>query len=207
MLMLLFTPPQATVMNGLEGHTFLIKEHVGMLKAANNYDIYNPQSNNIILQCREPNLGLFTKILRFTDYKHFTPFDFSIFSEAGEVLLKITKGWTFLGAKVDVLDAQGQRIGHLNRKILTLKPRMEIFDKEGHSIGSLVGTFIGWNFTFTHNGSEKAIVTKKWAGLGKEMFTSADNYVVSIKEEVADNDPIRGLIFASILCIDMLFKE
>ena len=53
-------------MQELNGSTFFVKEHVGMFKAANNYDILDPQSNETILQCREPNLPLFTKLLRFS---------------------------------------------------------------------------------------------------------------------------------------------
>ena len=32
---------------------FLVKEHIGMFKAANNYDIYDPQTGQIIMECRE----------------------------------------------------------------------------------------------------------------------------------------------------------
>ena len=53
----------------LNKNFFLVKEHVGMFKAANNYDIYDPESGQIIMDCREERLGLLTKIFRFTDWK------------------------------------------------------------------------------------------------------------------------------------------
>lgn len=53
---------------------FFVKEHAGIFKAANNYDIMD-ESGSVILECREDTLGWFTKILRFTDYKRMTPFD------------------------------------------------------------------------------------------------------------------------------------
>ena len=31
---------------------------------------------------------------------------------------------------------------------------------------------------FTFDGKELASVSKKWAGVGKELFTSADNYIL-----------------------------
>ena len=52
-----------------------------------------------------------------------------------------------------------------------------------------------------------AQVTKKWAGLGKELFTSADNYVLSIDESVPAGSPGRKLIMAAVMCIDMVLKE
>ena len=53
----------------LNRNVFLVKEHVGMFKAASNYDIYDPETGGVILECREEKLGILTKILRFTDYK------------------------------------------------------------------------------------------------------------------------------------------
>jgi uncharacterized protein YxjI len=52
-----------------------------------------------------------------------------------------------------------------------------------------------------------AKVTKKWSGIGKEMFTSADNYVLEINDTVDKTDPLRLLIFAAVICIDMVLKE
>lgn len=51
-----------------------------------------------------------------------------------------------------------------------------------------------------------ANVSKKWAGLGKEFFTSADNYVINITD-VAEDSSIRPLLIAAVMCIDMVFKE
>jgi uncharacterized protein YxjI len=43
--------------------------------------------------------------------------------------------------------------------------------------------------------------------MGKELFTSADNYAIKIEENVASNDPIRQLILAAVMSIDMVLKE
>jgi len=52
-----------------------------------------------------------------------------------------------------------------------------------------------------------AHVSKKWSGIGKEFFTSADNYVLEIYNHVPQDDVLRPLIAASVMCIDMVFKE
>lgn len=41
----------------LNQNLFFIKEHVGMFKAANNFDIYNLENQEIMMTCREENLG------------------------------------------------------------------------------------------------------------------------------------------------------
>ena len=50
-------------------------------------------------------------------------------------------------------------------------------------------------------------MTKKWAGIGKEVFTSADNYILKISNDVPQNDDVRKLILAAVICIDMVLKE
>lgn len=104
-------------MKELNGSSFLVKEHVGMFKAANNYDILDPQSSKCILECREPNLSFVTKMLRFSKYKHFAPFDFHISNTTGETLVQAKKSWTFLRVTVEVLDSSGELLGYLRRPL------------------------------------------------------------------------------------------
>ncbi len=69
------------------------------------------------------------------------------------------------------------------------------------------GNLVGWNFQFVAvDGKELGVVTRKWGGIGKELFTSADNYVVHLAAGV---DPIGmgPLLLAAALCIDMVLKE
>ena len=50
-------------------------------------------------------------------------------------------------------------------------------------------------------------MTKKWAGIGKELFTSADNYMLTIADSVRPEDPRRLLLLAAVMSIDMVLKE
>jgi uncharacterized protein YxjI len=72
----------------------------------------------------------------------------------------------------------------------------------------LKGKWTSWDFKFVSaDNKEFATVTKKWSGLGKELFTSADNYVLQISSEVPENHPLRQLIMAAVMCIDFVLKE
>jgi uncharacterized protein YxjI len=83
----------------------------------------------------------------------------------------------------------------------------DVVDASENKLCSLRGNWVGWDFRFLAGDREIAHVSKKWAGIGKEMFTSADNYVLEINEQVASSDPARELILAAVLCIDMVLKE
>lgn len=72
---------------------------------------------------------------------------------------------------------------------------------------NLQGKWTGWEFRFMAGDTELARVTKKWAGLGKEFLTSADNYILEISDEVPPDSRLRQLILAAVMCIDMVLKE
>jgi uncharacterized protein YxjI len=191
----------------LSQNLFLVKEHVGMFKAANNFDIYNPESNEIIMNCREKNLGFFTKILRFTDYKRATPFNIEISTASGEKLITVRRGIAIFRSTVEVLDEKDRLVGTFKQKFFSIGGKFDIIDKNEKPVATLQGKWTGWDFKFSHENKELAQVTKKWAGMGKELFTSADNYVLNIEETVAADSPLRQLILGAVMCIDMVLKE
>ncbi|MBS7233320.1 RNAase [Flavobacterium psychroterrae] len=191
----------------LNQNLFLVKEHVGMFKAANNYDIYNPETNEIVMNCRENNLGFFTKMLRFTDYKTMTPFNIEITTVSGEKIISVKRGIAWLRSTVEVFDEKDRLLGTFKQKIFSIGGKFEILDKNERSAATLQGKWTGWDFKFSHEDKQLAQVTKKWAGMGRELFTSADNYVLQIEETVAPDSPLRQLILAAVMCIDMVLKE
>ncbi len=191
----------------LNRNVFLVKEHVGAFKAANNFDIHDPASGEIIMLCREDNLGSITKLLRFTDYKRMTPFDIKVTTPEGQQLVRITRGTTFIRSKVTVLDGKDQKVGGFSQKLMSIGGKFDVLDENDQILCSLKGNWTGWDFRFVAGDSEFAHVTKKWSGMGKEFFTSADNYVLEISDSVPPDSRVRLLILAAVLCIDMVLKE
>ena len=191
----------------LSKNAFFVKEHVGMFKAANNFDILDPESGQIVLECREPQLGFFTKLLRFSDYKRNTPFNIVVGDTAGNRVVSVRRGVSFFRSTVEVLDETGTAIGSFRQKLLTIGGKFEVMDASGASLCMLIGSWTSWDFRFEQDGVVIAKVAKKWAGIGKELFTSADNYMLTIAETVPADAPVRRLILAAVLCIDMVLKE
>ncbi|HAS44217.1 MAG TPA: RNAase [Microscillaceae bacterium] len=185
---------------------FFVKEHVGMFKAANNFDIFNPETQQKIMECREEKLGFFTKMFRFTNYKRMTPFNITVRTTDGEKVLTVKRGTTLFLSKVDVYDEKDQLIGGFKQKI-SFTGSMKVVGSEKQELCTLEGKWSTWEFTFVKDYTEFARVTKKWAGIGKELFTTADNYVLKISEKVPENNPMRLLILAAVLCVDMVLKE
>jgi len=191
----------------LNRNIYLVKEHVGMFKAANNFDIYNPDTGEIIIECREERLGFLTRILRFTDYKRMTPFDIQIQTPDGQQIVRVKRGVSLFLSKVQVFDENDKLIGGFKQKFFTIGGAFKVLDASDTPVCQLKGKWTGWDFRFIADEIELAHVTKKWAGIGKEMFTSADNYVLQISDKVPADSAVRQLILAAVMCIDMVLKE
>ena len=191
----------------LNNNTFFVKEHVGMLKAANNYDILNPDNQELVMKCREPNLGFFTKMLRFTEYKRMTPFRIEITDPQNKPVVTVKRGVSFILSKVEVLGENGELIGRFKQKFFSIGGKFDVLDPNDKVVCTLKGKWTSWDFRFMNGNNELAQVSKKWAGIGKELFTSADNYMLSINESVPKDSKERQLVLAAVMCIDMVLKE
>ncbi len=192
----------------LNKNLFFVKEHVKIFKASNSFDIFDPETQQLIMEAREERLGFFTKMLRFTDYKRMTPFEIDINTPAGDRLITVKRGVAWFVSTVEVLDEKDQLIGKFKQKFFSIGGKFEVLDAHERSLCWLKGTWTSWDFKFISNdGKEFASVTKKWSGFGKEFFTSADNYVLQIGEEVPANHSLRQLILAAVMCIDLVLKE
>lgn len=200
---------KSLIMNSiLSNNLFLVKEHVGMFKASNNFDIYNPNNSEMIMTCRENKLGFFTKLFRFTKFKLMTPFHVEIKDMSGQQVLTMKRSASFLGfAPIIIIDEKGMPIGQLVRRFRLGGAKIEINDMTNQNLCTLEGNFIGWNFKITKKNIEIAAISKKWAGIGKELFTSADNYILQIYDTVEKEDTNRLLILSSVLCVDFLLHE
>ncbi len=190
----------------LARNTLFVKEHVGMFKAANNYDILDPETKEILLECREPNLGCFTKFFRFTGYKAMTPFDVVVSTKEGQQVVRVKRGTSIFRSKVQVFDENEQHLGTF-KQTFRIGGGFRVLDPQGKIAFDLKGKWTTWEYSFNLGDKELGKITKKWAGLGKEMFTTADNYMLTIADDVPADHPVRKLIIAAAMSIDMVLKE
>ncbi len=136
-----------------------------------------------------------------------TPFDVQVKTADEQRVVRIMRGISLLVSKVEVRDGNNELVGYFSQKLFSIGGRFDVFDKHDQLVCSLEGTWMAWDFYFKQGETTLAHVTKKWQGLGAELFTSADNYVLDVNPEVPENSDIRLLIFAAVMCIDMVLKE
>lgn len=187
---------------------FLVREKVAVIKLTGTYDIFDPQSNSQIGVARDEPPG-WAKALRLVVNKHFLPTTVNVYEREGQPpVLSMRKGPSFLRSTLEVTDAQGIHLGSFKSKLFTLGGGFFVFDASGNPLAEIKGDWKGWNFRFLDpNGRELGVVTKKWAGLGKELFTTADTYMISLSETASAGPKGSLLLLAAGLAIDLVFKE
>jgi uncharacterized protein YxjI len=192
----------------LERTTFFIKERVAMLKLTDTYDILDPATGQTIgLAKEEP--PTWAKWLRLVVNKQMLPTNVNIYEYDGQPpVLSIRRGFTFLRSKVRVVAGHGESLGYFKSKLLSIGGGFNVFDNADQQVAEVKGNWKGWDFRFlSKTGREIGTVTKKWAGLGKELFTSADNYVISLTDLGGAGPAASALLLAAGLAIDVVFKE
>lgn len=194
-------------MNLLDRSQFFIRERVGVLKLTNTYDILDPATNQVIGVAKEEP-PTWSKFLRLLLSAQMLPTAIYVYDlEGTNPVVSITRGFTFLRAKVQVRSG-GRDLGYFQTKWFSLRGGFNLLDPQNHQVAELKGNWVGWEFRFLSNsGREIGTVTKKWAGLAKEMFTSADNYLIAISDRSAAGPATSALLLAAGLAVDIIFKE
>jgi len=193
--------------DALNRNMFFVREKIGAFKAVNEYDFLDPESEQMVFQSTEE-IGWFTKLLRFSDYKTISPFNVIIGDPGGKQVIRVSRGFSFFRSRVTVFDDADRPVGRFLQKLLSIGGAFRLLDMNDNEMGMLQGDWTSWDFTFQgSDGGEIGRVTKEWAGIGKEMFTTADNYMLVIDDSVPGNHPLRMMILGAVVCIDMVLKE
>jgi uncharacterized protein YxjI len=110
-------------------------------------------------------------------------------------------------SKIKITDAAGSERGAILQDNVMGKKHFKLVDAAGERIGSIDGeNWRSWDFAIHDaTGAEVGRVTKKWAGVLKEGFTTADTYVLQIEGEISDD--LRLMMVASAAGLDVAIKQ
>jgi uncharacterized protein YxjI len=192
----------------LSYHRFFIREQVAFVRTTDIYDILDPDTEQQIGTAREVP-GSLVSVLRLFISKKLMPTTVEVRDAQHEQLaFSIYRPVQLFRQRVEVRDAEGRRAGYFKSKLLSIGGGFYVYDNDDQQVAEIKGSWTGWNFQFlTPDGTELGVVTKKWAGLGKALFTSADNYIVSLNENVGDEHHAKMLLLAAALAIDIVYYE
>ncbi len=166
----------------------------------NKYEVFDENGNSLYFAAEEGNVlaRLFLKPLR--------PFTMHIMNPDGRDALKGKRPFKFYFHEMSVYDSQDTFLGKIKREFAVFSREFSVTDAGNIEIYKIHGPFFHpWTFKILENGNETGVILKKWSGLGKEMFTDADNFNITFPPG-ADLKK-KALLLGALFLIDMLYFE
>jgi uncharacterized protein YxjI len=191
--------------NFFDSNSYFIDEKVNFLKFENAYTVYNDRGENIGAIKQKLSGG--QKVLRLFLKKGMLPFHLEIRNANNGLEATISRGWTFFLSKIVIQDANGLPVGNIKQKFKLFKPTFTITDMAENVIGRISGDWKAWNFVIKDaREMQIGVISKKWGGAAREIFTTADKYNVMINPDYSDKKN-KMIILAGAITIDMVLKE
>jgi uncharacterized protein YxjI len=196
----------------LECDMFAIQEHRKVLSSVQSYAIKNAATGELLGVARE-DIGTLTKLLRWVVSKHLLPTLLEVREKPDDSLVFSLKrsGYLFK-SRLEVRDSLGVLVGYFKSKVLTIGGGFHVYDKDDKYFAEVRGNLIGFDYRFvTADGTvELGQVTKKiqgLTGLARELFFTADNYLLRMNEELTEQPLAKMLLLAAALAIDLIYKS
>ena len=184
----------------------VVNQKVKLIELNNEYGVYDANGTQIAA-VRQVGQNAAKKVLRaLTSLDQYMTHRLQIVDMQGQLQMSLTRPAKLVKSRVIVENAAGQEIGQIVQQNAIGKIRFGL-EAGGYTHGSInAENWRAWNFSIKDaSGQEVARITKTWEGLAKTLFTTADNYVVQIHQQLAE--PLRSLVVASALSVDTALKQ
>jgi uncharacterized protein YxjI len=184
----------------------VVSQKAKLLELVNEYKVLDQEGNQIgaVAQVGQSTAK---KIARFvSSLDQFMTHTYEIRDADEQPLLVLTRPRKFVKSSFLLTRPDGSEVGQVKQANVFGKIRFSL-EAGGQTVGSInAENWRAWNFNVQDAaGNEVARITKKWVGLAKAAFTTADNYVVEIQKQM--DDPLLSLVVAAALCVDTALKQ
>ena len=132
----------------LKRNVYFVKEHTGALS---HYDMLDPETQELVLTCRETTPSTMTKVMRYSPFKRKTPFEVKVTTPSGDPVLAVKRGTALMFSRVEVLDEKGARAGSFQENF-GMNASFAVLDASEQVLSELVGKFSARDFRFVKDG-------------------------------------------------------
>ena len=191
----------------LSRETLVISQKAKLIELTNEYKILDEQGNQVGL-IRQESQSKARKALRLlTNVDQFLTHRLSVYDAAGEKVVQLVRPAKIMKSTVHISDGADREVGRIVQRNVLGKKRFALESPDGQPMGSInAENWRAWDFAIQDaGGAEVGRITKKWAGLLKEGFTTADNYVLNISADVSPE--LRLVMLASAAGVDTALKQ
>jgi uncharacterized protein YxjI len=183
-----------------------VNQKAKLIELTSEFKIRDEQGNEVG-SIRQEGQSALKKVARFvSSMDQFMTHTLGVYDNTGTKVLELVRPRKFLKSKLNVSDGAGRPVGQIAQQNAIGKIRFAL-EGNGVSLGEIrAENWRAWNFAIVdHTGQERARITKKWEGLAKTLFTTADDYLVEIDPSVTGD--FRLLVLASAAGVDTALKQ
>ncbi len=171
----------------------------------NRYQVFD-QSQQAVLEVAEVGDGIWPLLGRLF-LGPFRPFTAEVTDlGASRVALRLNRRFRFIFHRLEVQAGSGESLGAIEMRWSWFRRIYDIQDATGRVVAQLYGPFLRpWTFEVRVGDRVVGQIQKRWSGLGKELFTDADNFGVDLHS--LDDAALKVLVFAATVLVDVVHFE
>ena len=184
----------------------VVNQKVKLIELNNQYSVFD-SSGQQIASVNQVGQSTAKKLLRLvSSLDQYLTHKLEISDMKGQVLLRLTRPAKVFKSTVIVSDGADREVGRIVQENMIGKINFSLQVGQ-QQIGAIKGeNWRAWDFRIEDaSGTEVARITKKFEGIAKTLFTTADNYVLNIHRPL--EQPLISLVVAAALSIDTALKQ
>ncbi|MCF6735581.1 phospholipid scramblase-related protein [Blastococcus sp. KM273129] len=198
-------PPPAAGPSLYDQPVLLVNQRTKLVELTNEYAVLdgNGQQIGAVVQVGQSGLR---KAVRFvSNLDQFLTHRLEVRDARGPVLV-LTRPAKLVRSRVVVERPDGAPVGEIVQANVFGRIRFDLV-ADGALVGAIQAeNWRAWDFAITDAaGVEIARITKKWEGLARTMFTTADRYVVLVHYRLPE--PLASMVIAAALTVDTALKQ
>lgn len=191
----------------LEHDVVVVRQKAKIIELTNQYELQD-QDGTTIGAVNQVGQSKAKKALRLlSNLDQFLSHKLEVQDLDGSAVLTLKRPAKVMKSKIEVTDASDAPVGTIVQRNIVGKKRFGLEAPDGTSLGELQGeSWVSWDFVINDEaGNVVGRVNKKFSGLLREGFTTADTYVVQLEPGLTG--PLRSLAFAAAVAIDTALKQ
>lgn len=184
----------------------VVNQKAKLVEISSEYTVYD-QNGQQLAAVVQVGQSAIKKAIRFmSKYDQFMTHKLEIRDAHERPLMRVTRPAKLMKSRVIVERGDGMPLGEIVQQNVMGKKTFSM-TANGQEIGQIRGEdWFSWELgIFDNNNVEIARITKTWEGLGKALFTTADNYVLKLHQRLPD--PLLSMVVASALTVDVAIHQ
>ncbi|HSL09964.1 MAG TPA: phospholipid scramblase-related protein [Actinomycetota bacterium] len=191
----------------LDRNVLVVRQKAKLIEMNNEYAILDEEGVQIG-KVRQEGQSKLKKVVRLVaDVDQFLTHRLAIYDADGSKVLELVRPAKIFRSTLQVNDPAGAPRGRIVQQNIVGKKRFALEDATGRAIGSIdAENWRSWDFAVhDEQGLEVARISKKWSGALREIFTTADHYMVQVTG--APSKDLRFLLVGAAAAIDTALKQ